>query len=83
MRDLRNLVLVGMGGRVWFANGRGSYSRFGEVTLEEALASFDRFSEWVKAGNGSKEDDASPENRDLLIRAYGLAEKASKRGANV
>ncbi|MFC3207395.1 hypothetical protein [Aquamicrobium soli] len=82
MPDLCNLVLVGMGGRVWFANGRGSHSRFGEVTLEEALASFDRFSEWVEAGNGGEEDDASPENRDLLIRAYGLAEKASRGGVN-
>lgn len=77
MADRHNLILAATSGAILFANGRGGYSTFGKVTLDEALASFDRYAEWVKAGHGGREDDASPEMRDLLIRAYRLAEQVA------
>lgn len=78
----RNLAVNLGGDRILFANGRSGFSEYGKVTLDQALAQFDRYAEWVAAGNGMKNDDASPEMRALIVEGYRLAEKMlAERGA--
>ena len=58
---------------VFFLNGRGSYSDARRVSLNEALATYDRYAAWIEAGNGGPADDARPEFRLAIGTAYRLA----------
>lgn len=77
---MTGLVLTSVLGKVFFANGRSGYSEFGVVTLDEALASFDRYATWVAAGNGGPDDDGSPEMRALVVKAHAEAQRIASDG---
>ncbi len=72
MVDLSNRIFVSSEGKVYFFAGRGSLVPLGSQTLDEVLASFDKYVAWVAAGNGNQHDreSATPQMRNLLIDTY-------------
>lgn len=84
--DPGNLAFAWGDGRVVFANGRGGFSFYDQVSLAQALEDYNVYVAWVearrKAGNASHADWTPPGMREVIIRAHGLAEQIAVGGAS-